>query len=136
MKSELPGAIPEIPVSNIEEAIVYYQIILGFALDWDGGDLGLAGISRGNCRLFLADQNYRNGYGSNGPAMTWLNLDSKDQVDELYRTWKSSGAKLKSAPESKTWGLHEFSALDLDGNVFRVFFDFATADKASEAIST
>jgi len=33
---------------------------------------------------------------------------------------------LLSAPESKPWGLHEFTAADLDGNLFRVFHDFAT----------
>ena len=30
-----------------------------------------------------------------------------------------------SAPESKPWKLHEFTAADLDGNVFRVFYDFS-----------
>jgi hypothetical protein len=35
-----------------------------------------------------------------------------------------------SSPESKPWGLHEFTAADLDGNLFRVFYDFATAERA------
>jgi hypothetical protein len=30
-----------------------------------------------------------------------------------------------STPESKPWHLHEFTARDLDGNRFRVFYDFA-----------
>jgi hypothetical protein len=34
-----------------------------------------------------------------------------------------------SGPESKPWGLHEFTAKDPDGNIFRVFYDFATVDR-------
>ena len=36
---------------------------------------------------------------------------------------------LIAEPESKPWGLHEFTAKDLDGNLFRVFYDFGTVDK-------
>jgi hypothetical protein len=64
--------------------------------------------------------------------LTWLNLDSNEEVDELYRIWTASNARLISAPESKPWGLHEFVAADLDGNLFRVFFDFATAERARD----
>ena len=129
MKSEFPGAVPEIPVSNIKEAVAYYQSSLGFTLDWGGEELGLAGISKGNCRMFLADREYRKGYGNVGPALIWLNLEGKEAVDALYRTWSASGAKLTSAPESKPWGLREFTAADLDGNIFRVFYDFATPER-------
>ena len=125
MKSEFPGPVPEIPVSEITMAVAYYQRSLGFTLDWGGDDLGLAGISKGNCRMFLANQRYRKEYGNVGPTLTWLNLDSKEEVDELYRVWSASNAKLMSAPESKPWGLHEFTVADLDGNLFRVFYDFS-----------
>ena len=129
MKSEFPSAVPEIPVRNINEAVAYYQSSLGFTLDWGGEELGSAGISKGNCRIFLANQNFRKGYGNVGPTLTWLNLDSKEEVDDLYRVWSASNAKLISAPESKPWGLHEFAAADLDGNLFRVFYDYATPER-------
>jgi hypothetical protein len=64
--------------------------------------------------------------------LTWLNLDSKEDVDELYRAWSASLARLIAAPESKPWGLHEFTAADLDGNLFRVFYDFATPERAKD----
>jgi hypothetical protein len=76
--------------------------------------------------MFLANPEYRQTYGNVGPTLTWLNLESKDAVDELYRAWTISNAKLISSPESKPWGLHEFTMADLDGNLFRVFYDFAT----------
>ena len=133
MKSELPGPIPEIPVKDIAAAAVYYENNLGFTLDWGSEELGLAGISKGNCRLFLANPQYRRPYGNVGPALTWLNLESREEVDELYRVWSAGNAKLMSAPESKPWGLHEFTAADLDGNLFRVFYDFATPEHPQDA---
>jgi len=46
MKLEFPGAVPEIPVRDINEAAAYYENNLGFAVDWGGEELGLAGISK------------------------------------------------------------------------------------------
>lgn len=129
MQSSFPGAVPEIPVSSIASAIGYYEQSLGFTTDWGDEELGLAGISRGNCRLFLANEQYRSGYGNVGPALIWLNVSSADEVDELYLAWKTSNASIVSAPESKPWGLREFTTRDLDGNLFRVFYDFATAER-------
>ena len=133
MRSEFPSAVPEIPVSNIAGAVAYYENNLGFKLDWGGEELGLAGISKGNCRIFLADAAYRKKYGNLGPVLTWLNFDSKEEVDELYQSWSNSEARMISKPESKPWGLHEFTAEDLDGNLFRVFHDFATAEHVKNA---
>jgi hypothetical protein len=33
----------------------------------------------------------------------------------------------------KPWGLHEFTAADPDGNLFRVFYDFGTPGRAKDA---
>jgi hypothetical protein len=60
-------------------------------------------------------------------------LNSKDEVNDLYRLWSSSKVKLISEPESKPWGLHEFMAKDLDGNLFRVFYDFGTPERGNDA---
>ena len=56
--------------------------------------------------------------------MVWLNLDSKQEVDELYRRWQAAGAKVLAEPEDKPWNLREFRVPDLEGNQFRVFYDF------------
>ena len=133
MESHFPSAVPEIPVREIAAAAVYYRDSLGFTVDWSDEELGLAGISRGGCRMFLASEAYRKGFGNAVPVTIWLNLDSREEVDELHRAWSASNARLMSAPESKPWGLHEFTALDLDGNRFRVFHDFATPEREREA---
>jgi hypothetical protein len=34
MKTEFPGAVPEIPRANVDKAVDHYKNILGFDLDW------------------------------------------------------------------------------------------------------
>ena len=128
MKTEFPGAVPEIPVRDVDTALEYYASRLGFHVDWGAGGDGIAGISKGNCRLFLTDAAFRAHYGNNGPVLIWLNLDSREEVDALYQLWRGNQATIISPPESKPWGLHEFTAADLDGNLLRVFYDFATPE--------
>jgi len=129
MIPELPGAVPEIPVSDVVAATEYYRDKLSFSLDWLAADIALAGISRDQCRLFLAGPAFREERGNASPVLTWLNLNSKEAVDELHRAWRSTEAILLSGPESKPWGLHEFTAADPDGNRFRVFYDVATPER-------
>ena len=131
MKFTFPAAVPEIPVKSIATAAAYYRNNLGIGLDWGGDEIGLAGIGRGACRMFLANEEARQQHGNIGPTVIWLNLGSKDEVDALYREWSASHATLLSAPESKPWGLHEFMAADLDGNLFRVFYDFVGGDRVA-----
>lgn len=122
---KFPAAVPEIPVTDMNSALDYYESKLGFDIDWGGADGGIAGISKGDCRMFLTDRDFRAPHCNAPPVMIWLNLNSKEEVDELYEIWKASEARIISAPESKPWKLHEFTASDLDGNLFRVFYDFS-----------
>ena len=123
--NEFPSAVPEIPVSDMNAALDYYARKLGFSIDWGGAEGGIAGISKGQCRMFLTDADFRGQHGNVAPVLIWINLDSKAAVDEVFQIWKASDAKVVSAPESKPWKLHEFTASDLDGNLFRVFYDFS-----------
>lgn len=125
MKSEFPAAVPEIPVTDMNAALDYYERKLGFTIDWGGAGGGIAGISQGQCRMFLTDQAFRVNHGHTSPVTIWLNLSSKEEVEELYAIWNANGAIITSPPESKPWKLHEFTASDVDGNLFRVFYDFS-----------
>jgi len=120
-----PEAVPEIPVSNIEKAAEYYVNVLGFQFDWGNDEGGIGGISQGACRMFLTNEPFRVSYGTAGPVMVWLNVNSKQEVDELYDRWRQAGAKIVAEPEDKPWNLREFRVKDLDGNQLRVFYDFA-----------
>jgi hypothetical protein len=98
---------------------------LGFKLDWGGEDGGIAGMSLGNCRIFLTNPCFREHYGNVGPVIVWLNLNSKTEVNGLHEQWKGAQARIVSEPEEKPWKLLEFTAADLDGNLFRAFYDFS-----------
>jgi predicted lactoylglutathione lyase len=126
MNFEFPAAVPEIPVTDMNAALDYYGSKLGFNIDWGGTEGGIAGISKGDCRMFLTDRDFRATHGNAPPVLIWLNLNSNQEVDELYEIWNASGARIISTPESKPWKLHEFTASDLDGNLFRIFYDFST----------
>jgi len=106
-------------------AAAYYKDQLGFSIDWGGDDGGIAGLSKGHCRLFLTNRAFREAYGNAAPVLIWLNLNSKQQVNDLYDVWSRRQARIVSRPESKPWHLHEFTVADLDGNLFRVFYDFS-----------
>lgn len=125
MEDDFTAAVPEIPATDMNAAINYYVDQLGFTLDWGGAEGGIAGISKGQCRMFLTDRDFRQHRRNAPPVVVWLNLNSNDEVDELYRIWNAAGARMISPPESKPWKLHEFTASDLDGNLFRVFYDFS-----------
>jgi uncharacterized glyoxalase superfamily protein PhnB len=125
MLTHFPKAVPEIPVSNVEKAAEYYVNALGFHFDW-GNDLGgIGGISQGDCRMFLTNAPFGKPFGTRATVTVWLNLDSKQEVDELYHRWRETGAKILAEPEDKPWNLREFKVADLDGNQLRVFYDFS-----------
>ncbi|HEX7939657.1 MAG TPA: VOC family protein [Gemmatimonadaceae bacterium] len=126
---DFPSPVPEIPVSNLDTALEYYRDQLGFSVDWHEREIALAGVSRGECRLFLSGASFRKGQGSFSPVVIWLNLNSRAEVDALHREWHSRQAIVMSEPESKSFGLHEFTAADRDGNRFRVFYDFGTPQR-------
>jgi uncharacterized glyoxalase superfamily protein PhnB len=75
--------------------------------------------------MFLTNAPFRQNYATGGPVMVWLNLDSKEEVDERYNRWQQAGAKIVSEPEDKPWRSCEFRVADLDDNRLRVFYDFS-----------
>jgi predicted lactoylglutathione lyase len=125
MLTRFPQAVPEIPVSDVERAAEYYVNVLGFTFDWGNDGGGIGGISQGDCRLFLTNASFRAVHGPTSPAIVWLNLRSRQEVDELFERWKQAGAKVIEAVEDKPWNLREFRIADPDGNQLRVFYDFS-----------
>jgi hypothetical protein len=119
-----PVPVPEIPAASVEKAAAYYVNSLGFSLDVGDEQGGIAGISKGDCRLFLTNRSFREERGNKSPIVFWVNLESKAEVDELSAEWRAADAMIVSEPEDKPWKLREFLVSDLDGNLIRVFYDF------------
>ena len=136
MLNHFPQAVPEIPVSNVEKAAEYYVNVLGFRYDWGDDEGGIGGISQGDCRMFLTNAPFREEYGNGDKVVVWLNLNSKEEVDELFDRWRSKGATILAEPADMPWLLREFRVADLDGNQLRVFYDFGWELAANPKIGT
>jgi uncharacterized glyoxalase superfamily protein PhnB len=119
-----PPLCPEIPVADLAAALAYYRDRLGFTIDWADEALGLAGLSRGEARIFMSDAGYRAGLGNRAPVVLWLNLTNRAEVDDLHTEWAAAGAHIAAPPQAQPWRLYEYFARDPDGNVLRVFYDF------------
>lgn len=122
-------AVPEIPVSDVRKAAEYYVNVLGFRFDWGSEEVGIAGISHGACRMVLTKEPFRQSCATGGPVMALLNLDSREEVDELFRRWQRAGANIISHPKDRPWGC-EFRVADLDDNQLQVSYDFSIAASA------
>jgi predicted lactoylglutathione lyase len=123
---QFPSVCPEIPVASLAPALAYYRDRLGFNVDWSADDIGLACLSRGQTRMFMTTAEYRAALGVRGPIVLWLNLSNRAEVDALHAEWAAAGARIADPPEAKPYNkLYEFFAQDIDGNYFRVFYDFA-----------
>ena len=72
MKSEFPCAVPEIPVKDVDKAAAYYEKQLGFSVDWGGEEGGIAGVSKGHCRMFLTNDAFRARHDNSGPVLIWM----------------------------------------------------------------
>lgn len=131
---QFPSVCPEIPVADLSAALAYYRDQLGFKIDWAEEPLGLACLSRGDTRMFMTTAEYRSVLGIKGPMLLWLNLANRTEVDELYRQWFAAGARIADPPEAKPHNkLYEFFAEDIDGNYFRVFYDFAWEERDADS---
>ncbi len=119
---------PILAVSNVATSIGYYRDVLGFKVGWAWSDesgcfLGVddecaptfASVGRGKIQVLLAET----GQGSRG---TWLHLDvqTAQDIDELFEEWSNSAAKIIEAPSIRAWGMYEMRIQDLDHHVFRV----------------
>lgn len=126
-----PPLCPELPVAELAPALAYYRDRLGFTIDWSDEGLGLAGLSRGDTRLFMSAAGYRSSLGNAPPVVLWLNLSSRAEVDALHAEWTGAGARLDGPPRAEPYRLYEFFARDPGGNVIRVFYDFGWEEDAA-----
>ncbi|MEJ0019596.1 MAG: VOC family protein [Acetobacteraceae bacterium] len=126
---QFPSVCPEIPVADLTAALAYYRDRLGFVTDWSDEDLGLAGLSRGGTRMFMTTAPYRSVLGNRGPIVLWLNLSDRAEVDALHAQWAAAGARIADPPTAQPSKLYEFYAQDIDGNYFRVFYDFGWEER-------
>jgi len=106
-------AVPSLPVRDCVRALRYYCDVLGFKKYFDDAILGVertmfAGVSRNTCSLVL-DQHDRQ------KCRVGINV-RVDDVDSLWREYRSRGVKILFPPSNQVWGMRVMAIADLDGH--------------------
>ena len=97
-------------VSNLDAALKHYKEVFGFAEEFRFGDY--AGIKLGEISLHLSGHNVHERPIGGGNVYMFC-----DEVDGYYAKIKRKGARLKSEPKDYPYGMRDFAAMDLDGNL-------------------
>jgi uncharacterized glyoxalase superfamily protein PhnB len=107
---EFNQPVPELPVSDVECAQVYYVRVFGCKREWllPGKELGA--VSNGETAIF-----FRKCEGTFQPATHWVYCTD---VDDTFDKLKQTGADIVEDIEDKPWGIRQFTVRDLDGNLF------------------
>jgi catechol 2,3-dioxygenase-like lactoylglutathione lyase family enzyme len=116
------GATPILPVKDVKASVDHYVNVLGFELDWGGGDI-FASVSRGPVHLFLSQ-------GDQGHAGTWVWIGVSD-VARLHEEYATKGAKIRHPPTSYPWAF-EMQVEDPDGHVLRMGSDAKKGEPTGE----
>ena len=100
---------PELPVSNLEEALEYYEQRLGFrvAMKMAGGDYAI--VERDEIAIHLFQDDAR----SCSPVA--IHIFTED-LEALHKELKNRGARVSQGIECKPWGNRDFRVKDDSGN--------------------
>ena len=106
---KLTRIAPELPVSNLREAVEYYERQLGFhiAMEMPSGDYAI--VERDGVAIHL----FEDAAGSHSPG--GMHIFTPD-LDELHAELLQRGAGMTQAIERKPWGNREFRVKDPSGN--------------------
>jgi predicted enzyme related to lactoylglutathione lyase len=108
-KTKFEHAAPILNVSDMAASVKYYVESLGFRnADW--GTDAFTSVNRDAAEIYLCQ-------GAQGRPGTWVWIGVED-VATLYQEYKTSGAKIRKAPENYPWA-YEMQVEDSDGHVLR-----------------
>ena len=103
---------PIITVRDVSEARRFYVDVIGFAVDFDVGDV--AGLIKDNVLILLMGQDSENVRQPPGSSnISFLT----DEVDLLYNKCLAARANILVEPGDRTYGQRDFALRDPDGNV-------------------
>jgi uncharacterized glyoxalase superfamily protein PhnB len=103
------SVIPVFHVEDVESAVRFYIDILGFVQSFRYGTY--VGLKIGKCEIHICppgDDGPRTGGGSAYVIC--------DEVDDYFAKVIAAGAKPKSQPADRMYGMRDFLILDPDGN--------------------
>jgi uncharacterized glyoxalase superfamily protein PhnB len=107
--AKLSRIAPELPVSNLREAVEHYEQKLGFhvAMQMPQGDYAI--VERDDVAIHLFEDNTR----SHSPV--GIHIFTPD-LEALYAEFQQRGAHLSQGIARKPWGNRDFRLNDASGN--------------------
>ena len=112
----LETAIPILPVTDLSEALDYYQRVLGFEIAWTWGEPPqLASVCRDRIEFNLAHRPGLSQTASGEPGADKVYVRMAG-IDEFYRTIKAAGAEVIVPLDDRHYGLRDFRLADPSGN--------------------
>jgi uncharacterized glyoxalase superfamily protein PhnB len=103
------GLIPIFYVADVDAAERYYIERLQFTRAFRYGTY--LGLRMGSCELHITDPSEARHLAGTGSAYLIC-----DEVDAYFQAIKKLGARLKTPPEDRQYGMRDFAVFDLDGN--------------------
>jgi uncharacterized glyoxalase superfamily protein PhnB len=113
--SAIGTPVPELPVTDVERAQQHYKDVLGFEIGWLYPGKEIGAVSRDKAVIF-----FRKRTPPFEPAVVWM---FAEDIDATYKELTASGAKIVEPLQRKSWGLRQFTVMDLDGNLFYFHHD-------------
>lgn len=105
--------LPQLPVTDLNRSITYYQEALGFRLAWRTTDDSLAALSSGDIETLLLVP--WTGDTPPTPRSTYVYVEDPDTLCSEY---EQAGADIVEPVTSRPHGMREFVVLDPDGHRF------------------
>lgn len=110
--TSLQRVAPEMPVSDMEKALDYYEQQLGFAVVMRMSDGEYAIVERDGVALHL----YLDAVGKQSPGSIHIFAVG---LDELISELKGRGARITHEIARQPWGNRDFRIADPSGNVIK-----------------
>lgn len=105
----------ELPVRDVRTAQEHYRDIFGFEIAWYNEPGRLGAVSHSDSAVFFREVD-----GPIHPVTLWVYTEDPDGLHEHL---KSAGATIIDPPETKPWGLRQFSVRDLNGHILHFHHD-------------
>ena len=107
--------MPQLPVTDIERSIAYYQEALGFQLAWRTADGSLAAMASGEIETLLLVP-----WSGGSPPPAQSAYVFVEDPDALCAEYQEAGADIVEAVASRPSGMRDFIVRDPDGHRFRL----------------
>jgi uncharacterized glyoxalase superfamily protein PhnB len=106
---KLTRVAPELPATNLEESLAYYQTKLGFEVEMKMLEGNYAIVERDDVALHLFQDKTK----SNSSVSIHIFTTG---LEELYAELKRQGAQVSQKIVSQPWGNRDFRIVDPTGN--------------------